>query len=202
MRILNSLIFALLALVSIAGVAGADTSYKLRPGDTLEVTVWQEPKLNRNVVVAPDGRISFPLVGTVRAGGRSVESVQAAIKNGLAKQYTTDIDVTVGIAGIKEEPPAAEEPPLYPSIYVTGEVARPGKYEYRQSVNVLQAIALAGGLSPFAADKRIKIRRKTNGEERLYDFDYDAFTSGEDMSGNIVLKGGDVVIVPERKLFE
>jgi polysaccharide export outer membrane protein len=119
----------------------------------------------------------------------------------LAKQYTTDIDVSVGIAGVKEEP-QTQEPPLYPSIFVTGEVARPGKYEYRQSVNVLQAIALAGGLSPFAADKRIKIRRKANGEEHLYDFNYDAFTSGEDMSGNIVLKGGDVVIVPERKLFE
>ena len=83
-----------------------------------------------------------------------------------------------------------------------GEVAKPGKVEYRSSMNVLQAIASAGGLGPFAADKRIKIRRKVDGDETLIDFDYDAFVSGEDLSGNILLRNGDVIIVPERGLFE
>lgn len=188
----------------ISSYAHADP-YRLRPGDRIEVTVWQEPKLNRIVVVGPDGRIAFPLVGHIRAGGTTVEAVESALKARLAKQYTSDIDVSVAIAQIKEAPPPLPKPPkevVLPGIFVTGEVAKPGRYEYRHSINVLQAISLAGGLGPFAADQRIKIRRKVGGEERLYEFDYDAFTSGEDMSGNLLLRNGDVVIIPERGLFE
>ena len=188
----------------VTGAARADT-YLLRPGDKIEVTVWQEPKLNRVVVVAPDGRISFPLAGRIKAGGSSVESVEAALKARLAKQYTSEIDVTVAIAEIKEKPPRPPAPPeekILPGIFVTGEVAKPGRYEYRSSINVLQAIALAGGLGAFAAEKRIKIRRKEGSTETLYEFDYEAFTEGFDLTGNMLLLSGDVVIVPERGLFE
>jgi polysaccharide export outer membrane protein len=195
---------ALCVLAISAGSAVAD-NYRLKPGDKLEVTVWQEPKLNRIVVVAPDGRISFPLAGRIKAGGTTVDVVENMLKARLAKQYTDDIDVSVAIADIKEpppKPPEKEKEKILPGIFVTGEVAKPGRYEYRHSVNVLQAIALAGGLAPFAAEKRIKIRRKQNGSETLYEFDYDAFSSGEDLSGNMTLQNGDVVIVPERHLFE
>jgi polysaccharide biosynthesis/export protein len=199
--------FAVAWTILASGAANADP-YRLRPGDTLEVTVWQEPKLNKQVVVAPDGRIAFPLVGHLRAGGTTVEAVEAAIRAGLSKQYTTEIDVTVALQSIKEYPPEPilpeppPEPIVYPNIYVTGEVQKPGRYEIKESTNVLQAIAISGGFSPFAAEKRIKIRRKVSGRERLYEFDYEAFTSGEDLSGNIRLHGGDVIIVPERGLFE
>ena len=104
-----------------------------------------------------------------------------------------------------KEPPAAKEPkpePILPSIYVTGEVAKPGQYEIKTAVNVLQAIAMSGGLGPFAAERRIKIRRKTAGREILLHFDYAAFVSGKNLSSNIKLHAGDVVIVPERGLFE
>ncbi len=140
----------------------------------------------------------------LKAGGTTVDAVEAALKARLAEQYTSDIDVSVALMAIKEKPKEPKEPKekVYPSIYVTGEVAKPGKYEMREATNVLQAIAMSGGLGPFAAEKRIKIRRKTGEGETLYDFDYDAFTSGHDMSGNIKLKPGDVVIVPERGLFE
>lgn len=197
-------LIALIAVIASFGMAEAQT-YRLKPGDRLEVTVWQEPKLNRIVVVAPDGRIAFPLVGHLKAGGNTVEVVESVLKQRLAKSYTSDIDVTVAIADVKEPPPEAPAPPeekILPGIFVTGEVARPGRYEYRHSLNVLQAIALAGGLGPFAAESRIKIRRKENGAETLYEFDYGSFESGEDLSGNMALRNGDVVIVPERGLFE
>ena len=198
------LIACLFAVIWVSGIARAD-SYILKPGDRLEVTVWQEPKLNRVVVVAPDGRISFPLAGRIKAGGTTLDAVEASLKSRLVKQYTSDIDVTVAIAEIKEKPPRPPEPPkekILPGIFVTGEVAKPGRYEYRSSINVLQALALAGGLAPFAAEKRIKIRRKESGTENLYEFDYEAFTEGYDLSGNMLLQNGDVVIVPERGLFE
>ena len=192
------LLLILAALISMTITAAAD-GYRLRPGDRLEVTVWQEPKLNRIITVAPDGGISFPLVGHLRAGGRTVESVEAALKEKLAKQYTSDIDVNVAIAEVKERPvkPKAPVEKILPGVFVTGEVAKPGRYEYRGSVNVLQAIALAGGLGPFAAPKRIKIRRGSG----VYAFDYDAAVSGED-ARILQLRSGDVVVVPERGLFE
>jgi polysaccharide biosynthesis/export protein len=209
MRLILGLFFAAASAVSAAGIAAAD-AYRLHAGDALEITVWQEPKLNKQVVVAPDGRISFPLVGHLQAGGKTVEAVEAALKAGLAKQYTTDIDVNVALLAIKEKPyhpppPVKVLPPPkieYPSIYVTGEVGKPGRYEIKDATNVLQAIAMSGGLSPFAAERRIKIRRQVSGTEELYDFDYEAFTHGDDLSGNIELVGGDVVIVLERELFE
>lgn len=192
-------------LLLLSATMASAQGYRIKPGDQLEITVWQEPKLNRVVIVAPDGRITVPLAGRIKAGGTTLDVVEGMLKTRLAKQYTEDIDVSVAIAGIKEPPPKPPAPPeekILPGIFVTGEVAKPGRYEYRHSLNVLQALALAGGLAPFAAEHRIVIRRKENGAETLYEFDYDAFTSGEDLSGNMSLRNGDVVIVPERGLFE
>ncbi len=187
--------------VLIASTAAMATDYRLRPGDKLEVTVWQDDKLNRTVFVAPDGRIAFPLVGRIQAGGRTVDSVESEIKAKLQKQYTDEIDVTVAISELRLKK-ETDTPPLDPSIYVTGEVARPGQYFFKTRTNVLQAIALAGGLGPFAADHRIKVRRKVNGKETLYEFDYGSFVDGEDLSGNMFLRAGDVIVVPEKGLFE
>jgi polysaccharide biosynthesis/export protein len=198
-------LFATTCLAILAAVGEASAEYRLRAGDKLDLTVWQDEKLNRTIVVAPDGRIAVPLVGALKAGGRTVDAVGADIKNKLQKQYTDDIDVTLAITEIREEPPQAlapEAPPIDPSVYVTGEVAKPGQYFFKTRTNVLQAIALAGGLGPFAAESRIKVRRKVNGSETLYEFDYRAFSEGEDLSGNMFLKSGDVVIVPEKGLFE
>lgn len=197
------IVLALLMLTGFSGLTYAQ-GYTIRPGDRLEVNVWQEPKLNRTVIVAPDGRISFPLAGQISVSGRTIEAAEAALKARLAKQYSDDIDVSISLGERPPEPPATEkvEEKVLPGVFVMGEVSKPGKVEYRSSMNVLQAIASAGGLGPFAADKRIKIRRKVNGEETLIDFDYDAFISGDDLSGNILLRNGDVIIVPERGLFE
>ena len=195
---------AVLAMLGMGGFAMAGP-YLVRPGDVLEVLVFQDQKLNKQIVVAPDGRISFPLAGHLKAGGRTLEAIEGDLKDRLKKQFADDVDITVSLLGSKELPPKpqlAPEPPLDPSVYVTGEVAKPGQYFFKTRTNVLQAIALAGGLGPFAAERRIKIRRKENGQETLYEFDYDAFISGDDLSGNMYLRSGDVVVVPEKGLFE
>jgi len=176
--------------------------YRLKPGDVLEVNVWQEPKLNKQIVIGPDGRISFPLVGHLKAGGMTVEGVEAALKAGLAKQYTSDIDVNVALIGVKERAKSDPVKDVYPVIYVTGEVNKPGMFEIREATDILQAIAMSGGLAPFAAERRIRVKRDHNGRAEFHDFDYQDFTTGKDVSGNIELQGGDVIIVPERGLFE
>jgi polysaccharide biosynthesis/export protein len=198
-----------LALVLFSFCSSAvHASYAVKPGDVLEINVWQEPKLNRQVVVGPDGRISMPLVGHIRAGGLTVEEIESRIVLKLRPQYTTKLDVTVLIASVKEIPIPPEKPVPPPekvpdpTFYVTGEVSKPGQYAFNRPTNVLQAIAVAGGLGPFAAGKRIKIRRKVDGSEQLYDFDYDSFISGAYMEGNIRLHHGDVIVVPEKHLFE
>lgn len=202
-------ILIMLALWPFVGIQASAAGYLLRAGDTLEVTVWQDEKLNRKVVVAPDGGISFPLAGHIRAGGKSVEAVERLLLDSLQKLYKDKIDVTVAIAAIKELPPVPPPPPappppppIDPSYYVTGEVKNPGKYSFKVTTNVLQGISTAGGLGIFAAPSRIKIRRTVNGRETLMDFDYESFTQGEDLSGNIKLHNGDVIIVPEKGIFE
>jgi polysaccharide biosynthesis/export protein len=207
-RIVTVLVAILAIFVGSIGLAEA-SSYRLKAGDTLDVNVWQDQKLNRQVLVGPDGYISFPLAGQLRAGGKTVDAVGNELQARLQKQYVDKIDVTVSIASIKEIPPPPEEPagpppppPIDPSFYATGEVAKPGKYSFNVATNLLQGIAMAGGLGPFAAEKRIKLRRKENGVETLYEFDYEAFISGKDLSGNMRLHAGDVIIVPEKGVFE
>lgn len=202
MRIVLLLLAGLL-LVS-ATMAHADT-YRLRPGDVLDVNVIQDPKLNRQIVVAPDGYVAFPLAGRFKAGGLTTSAVENALKAGLQKQFTTELDVTVSyIQSEKREPRQLKEAKDAEwTIYVTGEVNKPGAFVVpKRAPTVLQAIALSGGLGPFAAERRIVIHRKVNGEEIVFPFDYKNYSKGYDLEGNITLRTGDVVVVPERGLFE
>jgi polysaccharide biosynthesis/export protein len=180
--------------------------YRIKPGDVLDVSVWQDAKLNRQIVVAPDGFVAFPLAGRFRAGGLTTESVENSLRSRLQKKFTSDLDVTVSyVQSAKKEPKEPKEPEKIPewTVFVTGEVNKPGSFVVpKKPPTVLQAIALSGGLGPFAASKRIQIHRKRNGADTVLDFDYDYFTRGEGMEGNITLRTGDVVVVPERGLFE
>lgn len=196
MRILTILIAAVLC----AGVAFAQAPYRLKPGDTLEVNVFQEPDLGRQVLVGPDGQISFPLVGRVRAGGATLGAVENTLKQRLDAYYKEPLDVTVLLAGTGQA--AAPGIESLPTIYVTGEVQKPGAFQLRTRTTLLQALALSGGLSPFAAKRRILVRRTVKGEEEVYPFDYRAVEEGRPNSGNISLRHGDVIVVPERGLFE
>ena len=183
-------------------------SYRLRPGDILEITVWQDAKLNRQVVVAPDGNIAFPLAGRFKVSGLTVSTAEGILKSRLKPSYKEELDVTVSyIQSPKKEvvPPKPKEPEKIPewTIYVTGEVNKPGVYVVpKHAPTLLQAIALSGGVGPFAADQRILVHRKVNGAEQVYEFDYSSYTKGREFGGNIKLRDGDVIVVPERGLFE
>ncbi len=189
----------LLALLFFCGfLTSALAQEALRPGDTVTISVWQDPKLDRKVVIGPDGYIGFPLVGQIRVGGLTPRAVEDLLKSHLQKNYTGQLDVSVALADVNKE----TEDETKPKVYVTGEVLRPGPYFTKPQINVMQAIALAGGLSPFAASQRIQLHRKVNGVDSTFIFNYNAYAAGTYTADNIDLKSGDIIIVPERGLFE
>jgi polysaccharide biosynthesis/export protein len=173
----------------------------LKSGDTLTISVLQDPKLDRTVVIDPIGEIAFPLAGHIRARGLTPVALEGILKAKLKSNYKDDnLDITVAVANAPKDIP---EDDLKPKIFITGEVVRPGSYIVRQPTTLMQAIALAGGVGPYAAKRRIQVRRRVQGgDETIYMFNYRAYESGEGLEGNIVLRAGDVIMVPERGLFD
>jgi polysaccharide export outer membrane protein len=197
MRHAVTIVLAFLALLTAAPMALAQAAgYRIQPGDTLAVTVLEDDTLNRQVLVLPDGRISVPLAGTVSAAGQTVGSVERAIADRLASNFAVRPNVFVSVTNVSEE---AETFP----IYVLGRVAQPGAREVEIGTNLLQAVALAGGLDRFAATKRIQLRRRaSDGQEQIFLFNYKAVERGGAIESMITMREGDVILVPERRLFE
>jgi len=182
-----------------AAEASLVEAYRLGPGDVIEVSVLEDSSLNRQVLVRPDGKISLPLAGTIDAAERTPEELQAAIRNALAEDFIEPPTVTVSLITARADLDEEDEVQL---IYVIGQVANPGRFEILEPVNVLQALAIAGGPGVFAATRRIQVRKRDeNGGETVTLFDYDAVQDG---SGIALLEvgDGDVIVVPERGLFE
>jgi polysaccharide export outer membrane protein len=191
--LLAVLVSALAVPLALAQSAG----YRIKAGDQLAITVLEDDTLNRQALVLPDGRISVPLAGSVRAAGNTVETVEKTIADRLASNFAVRPSVFVSVIAVDEE----EE--TFP-IFVLGQVGGPGQVEVEPGTTLLQAIALAGGLDRFAATKRIQLRRtdSSTGQERLYLFNYKAVERGGSIQSMITLREGDVIIVPERRLFE
>lgn len=164
--------------------AQASGEYLIGPGDLLGIEVWKDPSLTRTVMVLPDGKIVFPLIGELTAGGKSVESLKKEIARRI-EVYVPDTVLTLEVRQMNS---------LF--IYVLGRVNNPGRPQLTGNVNVLQALAMAGGLNPFAKRSDIRIFRQEGGETRIFHFDYDEVTSGERLADNIELKRGDVLFVP------
>jgi polysaccharide export outer membrane protein len=165
--------------------AGNDAAdYLIGPDDLLDISVWKEETLQSKVVVRPDGKISFPLVGEIMAMSYSVSDLQKEITQRLRK-FIPDPVVTVVV----------EKVAAY-KIYVIGEVKSSGQYAVGQYLDVVQALALAGGLTAYAAENKIKILRRENGVETVIPFEYGKIKAGDALKQNIILKRGDVVIVP------
>ena len=194
---MRQVLLALLTLMLAAPMALAQAAgYRIQPGDTLSVTVLEDETLNRQALVLPDGRISVPLAGSIRAAGQSVESVEKTIADRLASNFAVRPNVFVSVTAVDEDA-------LTFPIYVLGRVAEPGIREVEVGTNLLQAIAVAGGLDRFAATKRIQLRRRiADGQEQIFTFNYKAVERGAAIESMITMREGDVILVPERRLFE
>lgn len=200
------LLTALLLMVGLAGVATAQSNYRIQPGDTLQIEVLEDTNLNRNVLVLPDGSISFPLAGTVKAGGRSVDTVARSLSSEMASNFAVEPTVFVSVAALAPKAPRArvKAGPDLINVYIVGEANEPGRKEVLPGTTLLQFLAEAGGLSRFAAEKRIQLRRvdPQSGQETVYRFNYRSMGGNGSISGTTTLAPGDVIVVPERRLFE
>lgn len=177
------LIFCLFFGLGIS-LARAEDAYLLGPEDVLEISVWKDTELTKEVVVQPDGYFSFPLVGQVLARGRSVAQVQEELRQKLAEYISSPV-VTVLLRKVQSY-----------TVYVVGKVNRPGAFVLGREVNVMQALSMAGGMTPFASSGNILILRVEKGEQQKIPFDYDDVAKGKNLVQNIELKSGDVVVIP------
>ncbi len=180
--------FGVLLIAAFAGIASAATpgTYKINPGDILEVFVWNEEALTREVRVRPDGFISIPLVGEIEAGGKTPSEVAAALSESLGDYINNEPVVTVSLRALDGN-----------LVYVLGKVNRPGAFPVIAPVDVAQALAWAGGLNSFADEGDIQVlRRDADGKQSAMPFDYAAVKNGKDLETNIILQSGDVVVVP------
>jgi polysaccharide export outer membrane protein len=159
--------------------------YMIGPDDLLAVNVWREPEISRNVLVRPDGRISLPLVGDLRASGRTPAQLQDDIKGQLLN-YLSNPEVTVIVQEARSQ-----------KFNVLGEVEHPGSYPLTRSMTVLDAIAVAGGLRDFAKTRKIYVLRiKSDGSRTRLPFNYKAVIKGQSLSQNAELQPRDTVVVP------
>ena len=198
-------LLALAIALAAAPAAWAQSSYRVQPGDVLQMEVLEDPTLNRSLLVLPDGSVNVPLAGSVKASGQTVDSVRAQIGESLASNFATKPTIFLSVGQLAQAAtattPGAIVNPI--NVYAMGEVAKPGIVPVESGTTLLQFLASSGGLTKFAAGKRIQLRRvdKKTGLESVYNFNYKAIQAGGS-APNIVLKAGDVLVVPERKLFE
>jgi polysaccharide export outer membrane protein len=161
-----------------------DEAYLVKPGDTLEISVWKEEDLLQLVIVRPDGGFSFPLAGDVSAAGKTVDVIRQELTARLSR-YIPDLVATVMVTAFEGN-----------KIYVIGQVTNPGAFVMNPRVDVMQALSLAGGTTPFAELNDIKILRRRNGVQSVLEFRYNDVARGRRLEQNILLQSGDVVVVP------
>jgi len=170
-----------------AAAAQADqVIYKIQPGDKLYISVYNEEDLQKDIVVRPDGGITFPLIGDVQASGKSVSQLRDEITSRLS-EYIPDATVSVSLKEV-----------IGNKIFVLGQVKNPGEYVLTGDIDVLQALSMAGGLTAFANSNKIKVLRRdpATHKKTVIPFSYKKVMRGEDLEQNITLRSGDTVVVP------
>jgi polysaccharide biosynthesis/export protein len=181
MKLSGCVLFCFLALQT---AAAQEPLYVIQPNDLLEVFVWKEPELTRKVLVRPDGRISFPLVQDLQAAGLNPGELKVQVEKKLS-EFLSAPEVTVIVDAIKSY-----------QVYVLGKVQKPGSMSVEKPVTVLQALALAGGFQDYAKDAEMTVIRTQGKDHIVFDFNYRDVIKGKKAEQNILLKSGDVVVVP------
>ncbi len=199
MRFIRTCVLAFVAstvaFIFSGAASHAQSSYRLAPGDVLRFEVLEDSSLNRTLLVAPDGRIAVPLVGTVVAGGQTLDTLRSDLASRLAPNFAAPPTVFVAL---ENRPDPREETPSLIGIYVMGESRSPGRIEVLEGTTVLQFFATMGGFTNFAAQRRIQLRRGAT----TWGIDYRAIEAGTSDSGSVTLMDGDIFIIPQRRLFE
>ena len=180
LKLVGTVVLFLTAFL-VSGVYGGE--YRIGPGDVLEIGVWQNQDLQKQLAVLPDGNIHFPLVKEIRAAGLTVAELEAKILEKLVK-FIPEPDLSLSVVQVNSL-----------MIYVIGKVNKPGRFPLNSDIDVLQALALAGGLNPFAKEKEISIFRKNQSGTTIFNFNYDEVSQGEKLEQNIILERGDVIVV-------
>ncbi len=163
----------------------ARSPYRIQPGDILNISVWKETDLTSDVIVRPDGGMSFPLAGDQVAEGRTVEELRGLLAEQL-KKFIPDPVVTVAVKQLNGN-----------RIFVIGKVQRPGDFPYSKPLDVMQSLTLAGGTTSFADLNDIRIlRREDDGKQVVIPFRYDDVSRGRHLEQNVLLRSGDTVVVP------
>ncbi len=173
-----------LVLVSSVAMSAGKTDYHVNPGDVLEISVWNEDEMNRELRVMPDGSISFPLAGYIKVSGKSIKQVQQEIKAKLSK-FISDPEVNVAIKSVDGN-----------VVYVIGQVKNPGQFIMYNPMDVMQVLSIAGGLTPFAQENNIKILRRTAKGSVAIDFEYSEIKDGDELDTNYLMQSRDVIVVP------
>jgi polysaccharide biosynthesis/export protein len=171
-------------ITTTAVASEVDPEYRVGAEDILLISVWKDEQLTREVVVRPDGMFSFPLIGDVQAQDRTVDQIRTDLVQRLTK-YIPNPNVSAAVTKVASY-----------KVYVVGRVNKPGEYVIGHYADVLQALSLAGGLTPFAAENDIKVMRRVRGEQHAIPFRYGDMRKGRALEQNIVLQRGDVVMVP------
>jgi polysaccharide biosynthesis/export protein len=161
-----------------------DSSYKIGPNDVLNIFVWKEADLTRDVTVMPDGKITYPLIGEIMAQGQTASELKKAIADKL-QNFVTAPEVTVIVKESRSQ-----------VVYAIGKLTRPGPYPLAPGMTVMQALSAAGGFTEWADTKNILIVRREGGKETQLRFNFKEFTAGEKLEQNILLKPGDTLVVP------
>jgi polysaccharide biosynthesis/export protein len=169
---------------AVPAAAAVDTGYLVQPGDTLSITVWKEQDLQGDILVRPDGGLTFPLAGEIEAAGHTVADIRKSLLARLAK-YVPDPVVTVVVKKTDGS-----------RIFVVGKVNRPGDFPLIRPIDVMQALSLAGGTTPYADVNSIRVLRREGASQQVFRFRYDDIRRGKDLSQNMLLRSGDTVIVP------
>ncbi|MDE3079622.1 MAG: polysaccharide biosynthesis/export family protein [Paracoccaceae bacterium] len=197
--LLTALVFS-----AIPHAVRAASNYAIQPGDTLHVEVLEDPTLNRDLLVLPDGTISFPYMGSFMIGGKTVDQVKSEITHGIAPNFVKRPTVYVSINRISRPMGQAGQGGV--NVFLMGEIAKPGKIKVSSGTTLLQAVAEAGGTTKFAADRRLELHRHDpkTGKDMIYTFSVtDTRAKGRDaIPATTELQPGDVIVVPTRHLFE
>lgn len=178
------LLFFIVVVSLFSSTVFAAERYLLNSGDVLDISVWNEESLQKQVTVLPDGVITFPLAGEVVAKDKTVAEVEEELTKKLS-EYLADPVVTVSVTSVDGN-----------RVHILGKVLNPGSFVMNQPLDAMQALSLAGGLSPYAEENNIIVLRRDGAKQQVLPIKYAEIKKGKALNTNITLESGDVIIVP------